>query len=141
SLAEILLDLAERTVDARKAALLVQTAVVHEIATIAPLRCANLVSLRLNHNLRFQGKGHHRMATLSIPAEEVKNGLALEYELPPRTTRLLERYLNKHRSTLIQGTDEGWLFPGKNGHKHQVALSEQLRRAIARHIGITVNPH
>lgn len=138
-----LVKLAGKETSAKKAALLFQTAVLHEIELNAPLRLHNLVNLNLVRHICFSGKGRRRRALLSIPATEVKNRQALEFELSLPLTSLLERYLAEHRPRLVVGPDEGWLFPGaKPGRpKTAMGISEQLCGAVRKHTGIVVNPH
>ena len=138
-----LVKLAGKETSAKKAALLFQTAVLHEIEINAPLRLGNLVNLNLDTHIRFAGKGRRRRALLSIPAAEVKNRQDLEFELSLPLTKLLDRYLEEHRPRLVVGPDEGWLFPGaKPGRpKTAMGISEQLCGAVRKHTGIVVNPH
>ncbi len=138
-----LLKLSDTTVNPDKAALLVQTAVLHEIELNAPLRMGNLRCLNIPRHIQFSGKGRRRRALLSIPASEVKNRQALDFELPLPLTELLELYIAKHRPLLVAGPDEGWLFPGaKPGRpKTEMGIRDQLCGAVRKHTRIVVNPH
>ena len=138
-----LIKLSGKATNPNKAARLFQTAVLHEIEINAPLRLHNLVNLNLDRHIRFSGKGRRRRALLSIPATEVKNREALEFELSLPLTNLLERYLAEYRPRLVVGPDEGWLFPGaKPGRpKTEMGIRDQLCRAVHKHTRIVVNPH
>lgn len=138
-----LIKLSGKATNPNKAARLFQTAVLHEIELNAPLRLHNLVNLNLDMDIHFSGKGRRRRALLSIPAAEVKNRQALDFELSLPLTELLEVYIGKYRPLLITGPDEGWLFPGaKPGQpKTPMGISDQLCRAVRKHTGIVVNPH
>lgn len=138
-----LLRLADKAANPDKAALLFQTAVLHEIELNAPLRLGNLRGLNLDRHFRFSGKGRRRRALLSIPATEVKNRQALEFELSLPLTELLDVYIARHRPRLVVGPDAGWLFPGaKPGQpKTEMGIREQLCVAVRKHTGIVVNPH
>jgi len=142
NLTETLLDEAKKRRKGKKAALLVQTALLHELEMVAPMRFGNLTRLNLERNFRFsRGRGNGPVQIV-IPEEEVKNGVMLEFELPSRTARLLDRYLTEYRPMLLKGIDEGWLFPGeKGGHKHEMTLRQQIYRAVRRHTGLIINPH
>jgi site-specific recombinase XerD len=138
-----LLKLADKAANPDKAALLFQTAVLHEIELNAPLRLGNLVNLNLDRHIHFTGKGRRRRGFLSIPAAEVKNRQALEFELSSPLTDLLELYIAKYRPLLVIGPDEGWLFPGaKPGRpKTEMGIRHQLCGAVHKHTRIVVNPH
>ena len=126
----------------KRQALDVQTALVHELLVVAPMRFGNLTGLNLQQHVRRVGSGHKQRVFIFIPADEVKNTVELEFELPPPTIALLDLYLDKHRPRLLKGPEEGWLFPGqKGGHKHEVGLRERLCRVIERVTGLVLNPH
>jgi integrase len=106
------------------------------------MRFGNLTGLNLVQHFRREGSGRKQRVFIVIPADEVKNTVDLEFELPPPTIALLDLYLDKHRPRLLKGPEEGWLFPGqKGGHKHEVGLRERLCRVIERVTGLVFNPH
>ena len=125
-----------------KQARLVQTALLHELELIAPLRLGNLATLHLERNFRFSRPGGLGPVYLAVPGEEVKNGQALEFELPEPLVRLLLRYRDRYRAALIKGEDHGYLLPGEKGpHKHVASVRCQLMGAIDKWLGLTINPH
>jgi len=67
--ADYLLGLAAKAQSEKRAALLVQTALIHDIMLIAPIRWTNLVGLHLDRHIRRLGDKHHPRIILSIPAE------------------------------------------------------------------------
>ena len=138
-----MLKLAPKATSPGRAALLVQTALMHEILLVAPMRMENLTELHIHRSFRFAGPGRKGKATIVVPTGEVKNGVDLEFELPAPTTELLRRYLDRSRPALLKGEDDGWLFPGERRDlpKHQVSLSAQLSKTLRRHTGLVVNPH
>ena len=126
-----------------KQALIMETALAHEIELIAPLRLKNLTELHLEKNFRWQGTKKRPQVLLTIPPDDVKNDQPLDYELPEAIGRQLREYLETYRPRLISGEDGGWLFPGAHSgqHKHQATLSGQLVGAVQRTVGIRINPH
>ncbi|MHC4984146.1 MAG: tyrosine-type recombinase/integrase [Planctomycetota bacterium] len=138
-----LLKLADKAANPDKAALIFQTAVLHEIELNAPLRLGNLRRLNLDRHIRFSGNGRRRRVLLSIPATEVKNRQALEFELSLALAELLDVYIARHRPRLVTGPDEGWLFPGvaPGQPKTEMGIREQLCGAVRKHTRIIVNPH
>lgn len=143
-LADNLIALARKRESDHKAALLVQSALLHEILLTAPMRFGNAVNLNLQEHLQFSRPGRSGKVTIAIPAEEVKNEEELVFPLPDRVARLLRLYLDRYRPPLLSdsNSDQGWLFPGRNGGpKHEVSLRHQLCTAVRRHAGLIVNPH
>ena len=123
------------------AAGIAQRAVALEIAQMAPLRARNLASLEIGRHLIFVGHGRDEYAVVSIPEEETKNEIALEYPLPKESTRLIRHYINVYLPKLCpQGTR--YLFPGRgNKPKSPTTLSIQVEKTIHDSLGHRVNLH
>ncbi|MEL6226803.1 MAG: hypothetical protein AAFR01_07250 [Pseudomonadota bacterium] len=125
----------------RKAALLLQAALAIEILLFAPMRIGNLACLHLERHLRPIKSRRDQRTLIHIPAEEVKNARALDFELGPVTTRLLERYLREARPVLLDAPS-GYLFPAGNGEpKRTDALSRLISSSIRDHAGLDINAH
>src|SRR5262249_34867663 len=78
---------------------------------------------------------------LVVPAEEVKNKTALEFELPPDVVRLRDLYVARFRP-LLTTDNSGFLFPArKGGAKTPAQLAAQIKRAIKLGTGLTLNLH
>ncbi len=124
-------------------ALAAQTALVVELLLFVPIRRRNLVSLNLNRHVRYQFDGRQKMIFIHIPADEVKNHVPLDFELPIETVELWEAYLERYRPRLLVGPDAGWLFPGGRPGEHKAA--EQMGRNVSaflrREIGLEFNLH
>jgi integrase len=118
-----------------------QTAVAIAIQLVAPLRAKNLAGLRLSRHLIRTRPGRGAIMHLVIPAGEVKNDNALEFELPPDVVRLLELYLKRFRPVLV--TDgSSYVFPARQGGaKTPAQLAEQIKRAIKIGTGLIMNVH
>ncbi len=125
----------------KKRARRMQTALMHEIMLVAPLRVKNLTELHLEHNFRYAGKGIRRTICLVLSCEETKNDQEMEFQLPHHLVQQFNTYLKTHRPHLLNRSDDGWLFPGKDGHKNQVSVGDQLTRTVKRLKGIQINPH
>ncbi len=126
----------------RKAALLVQTALAIEFLLMCPIRRRNLANLHIERHLHWTRSAREAACHVAIPAEEVKNQVPLEFELPPETTRPLRLYLDRYRP-LLAGNACPWLFPARDGAGHKVlhALSSQISRAIFKETGLKVHVH
>jgi integrase len=123
------------------AACLAQLAVALEIAQMAPLRAKNLACLEIGRHLIFVGHGRDEYAVITLPQEEVKNEIALEYHLPPESTRLIRHYINTYLPRLSKPGAQ-YLFPGRGDKpKAPSTLGTQAEQVIRRSIGHRVNLH
>lgn len=131
-----------RTVPSRWDALDVMYSVAVDILLAVPMRRSNLVALNIEQHITWRGHGAGRYAALMIPEHEVKNGVAIESDLPKETSRLLRTYLETYRPR-ISGDPEGWLFPmaSGGGHRTPASLANQMFQFIRRETGLEVNAH
>lgn len=128
----------------QRAALRCQTALIHEIMLVAPLRLTNLVQLRIGVNLVWQHAARQDRLFLVIPSAKVKNSVDLEFELPLRVAKLYRRYIETMRPLLlVEGDASDWLWPGAkpDTHKTNMTLSDQLIRRVRSDLGLAVNLH
>ncbi|WP_191059405.1 site-specific integrase [Geminicoccus harenae] len=125
----------------RAAALRAQMAVALEIAQLAPLRATNLAMLEVGRHLVFVGRGRDEHAFITLPEEAVKNELALEYPLPPESTRLIKRYIDRFLPLLGKPGPQ-YLFPSPNGGaKRPSTLSLQVAQAVRDATGHRIHLH
>jgi integrase len=121
----------------QRSALLLEYALALEILSVAPIRIANLVTIRFDKH--FQRFGDRRL--LVFQPGEVKNKVALEYVLPSSTIALLELYLKKARP-LRPHAASMFLFAGKvDGHRQAGKLSQQLAALTAAELGVRITAH
>jgi integrase len=129
---------AERSTSVR-GAIAFELAVAVAILQSAPLRIANLAGLRLDRHLVRPGVPRS-LWLIDIPAHEVKNDQALVYELPRRTTALVDRFIRRFRLS-VAAPGNPYLFPVGSGRKSPPKLSQQIRRVLADWVGIDMTPH
>jgi integrase len=120
-----------------RGAVKLQTALLIDLLTVAPLRMKNLLGLCLDrHVVRLSDE-----VLLSIPVEETKNSVEITLPLPSDTVELLDLYLAVARPVLA-GSPSPFLFPGRNGgHKHHVSVASQITTATHREVGVRLHPH
>lgn len=124
-------------VDALKA----QIAIAVELLIYAPMRSSNLANLSLERHITFDRSKRKGLAHISIPADEVKNDEALDYELPRHVATMLRIYVNKYRPMLTRASSE-WLFPIRDGRcKRADTLSKQISRTLWNDLGLEVHAH
>ncbi|NQW08465.1 MAG: tyrosine-type recombinase/integrase [Alphaproteobacteria bacterium] len=122
----------------RRDALDYQAAVALELLIMRPIRLKNLAGLRIGEHVRRDAGG----VRIVIPADQVKNGVAIEHVLPRESVAMLERYLDKVLPVL-SSDPSGHLFPGAiaGRPKAQENLGKQTSRLVRRHTGLAVSPH
>jgi integrase len=112
-----------------------------EILTVHPMRINNLVGLELERNVRLPKDLRYGRVLLWIDGEDVKNGVAIDRELPPSTSAMIQDYVKVFRSR-ITDTPSKWLFPNPSGERRNtVGFGAQISTVIKRHTGLDVNPH
>ena len=136
-----LAEAATRIADKRQAASLARDAVAVELLLTCTMRLANLVDLRLGETIRRYGEGRNARWVIDLPAERVKNRLAMRYTLPPESGRLIEWYLASGHQYWC-GSASPWLFPDRRGnHLDPHFLSAHLARRAHRYVGARITCH
>jgi integrase len=124
-----------------RAAVIAQVAVAIAIESVAPVRIANLTSIRLGTNLIKPG-GPNSNYWLTFPDHDVKNRVKLNYPLPPGVTELIDEYVHDFRPALLRGRNEDFLFPGqRQGAKDKVSFSGQITKRIYKATGLRMTVH
>jgi integrase len=122
-------------------AVALQIAFAIELLTMAPVRCRNLASIRLDQNIIDNGAGRQRRVHLFFPREDVKNEAELEFELPASTIALLDEYLTRVRPVLLR-VRSPYLFPGAGSrHKMGALLSKQIADLVEAEVGVRLTAH
>ncbi|WP_282121523.1 site-specific integrase [Ruegeria atlantica] len=123
-------------------ALDVMYALAVDILLAVPMRRSNLAAIDVDRHIVWRGHGAGRYAALMIPGNEVKNGVAIEGDLPKETSRLLRIYLDRYRH-LVSGNPGYWLFPKASGSGCRASggLATQVSQFIRREIGLEMNAH
>jgi integrase len=119
---------------------LAQAALALEILTYLPIRMQNLISLSFGVHLFLQG-GPGAISTLAIPAHEVKNKRAIEFDIPPHIVRMLIEYRDQLAPKII-GRKSEHLFVNPDGtRKHAQTLSHLIVRTVRKYAGVDLSPH
>jgi integrase len=124
-----------------RAAVTAQLAVAIAILTVAPVRLANLVAIKLGINLIKPG-GPNSKYWLIFPDHDVKNRVRLEYPLEQYLTRMIDEYVHDFRPVLLRGRNDDWLFPGQHGGaKAKILFSGQITQRIYQATGLRMTVH
>jgi integrase len=107
---------------------------------VAPLRMRTLVNLDRDKHIIRSRAGRRSVVYLAIPGENVKNGIALHYILPPGVVELVDGYWERFRPRLV--TQPGaLLFPGRNGPMNRGCMSKQISATIYKMTGLRMHTH
>jgi integrase len=124
-----------------RAAVTAQLAVAIAILTVAPVRLANLVAIKLGINLIKPG-GPDSNYWLTFPDYDVKNRVRLEYPLEQHLTRMIDEYVHDFRPVVLHGRNDDWLFPGQSAvAKSSTLFSGQITRRIYQTTGLRMTVH
>jgi hypothetical protein len=124
-----------------RSAVTAQLAVAIAILTVAPVRLANLASIKLGFNL-IKPNGPDSNYWLVFPRYDVKNRVKLEYPLEPSLSRLIDEYIHNFRPVLLRGRNEDWLFPGqRGGAKGKISFGGQITERIYKATGLQPTVH
>jgi integrase len=123
-----------------EAARLAMYATAIEILLVCPLRCGNLVALRLDRHLRRPDPRKGRYTHIAIPGNETKNDNALHRPIPPETQRIIETYCTRFRPHLMT-PENPYLFGVKDRQRIPGSFGRSLSTIITRETGAEFNPH
>ena len=119
--------------------LLRETALAIAILLYCPVRIGNLASIHLERHLQRPRDGR---VFLCFPANEVKNGQALEAELPATLVGMIDRHVET-RAPALCPVETPWLFPKRAGDvpMHPGQLSRAVFRRFRTETGLEMNVH
>lgn len=120
-----------------RAAKCFERAVAASLLISTGLRMKNLRTIEFRGDLSWiEGTCY-----LSIPADRVKNGMALDFELSNETASLLREYIDHYRP-LLPGSSGIYLFPaGSGGPRGHNTIADGLMEALRKRAGLKMNPH
>jgi integrase len=134
------------TLPVKEAALLVRTAVAIELELMCPIRLQNLSEIDVDKDFVRSHSGRKASVHLFIPGTRTKNGEDIELEVPAQLMSLIDRYLTKYRTQLIQpqhhGTGPRFLFPRQDGTAMAGrVLAAAICNVLLRELGMKFNVH
>jgi len=125
----------------KRRAIEVATALAIEIEIVAPMRIANLTSLRLDLNVH-RPSSRRGEPLIVLGEHEVKNRVPLEFPLPERTVRLLDLYLEQHHPVLAP-SGSTYLFPtpGSSDRRNTECFAKRIQNTIRSETGLRMSCH
>ena len=136
--------LADRAVRAERSvttARLMAYAVALEILLRNPVRRKNLASIHLDAHFQYRDADRLVPDLMCLDGLIVKNGVAIEWEVPADLGELIARYLWDFRP-LLAAPGNRYLFPGpENKHRSDHELAIGLCALVEKEIGAKINVH
>jgi integrase len=124
-----------------RAAVIAQKAIAVAIETVAPVRLANLTSIRLGVDLT-KPDGPNSNYWLHFSPEDTKNNVRLQFIFKEYLTELIDEYVRDFWPTLVRGRIEDHLFPGlREGAKRKDSFGDQISKYIYKAIGLKMSVH
>jgi integrase len=122
-----------------------QAAIAIGILLYMPIRLQNLAALTFDVHL-FMKEARGAVSSLEVPADEVKNGLEIGFDIPAdddhiNLAKILIEYRNRIAPKVI-GRRPDRLFVKTDGTpKNQWAVAWMIRKYLRRRAGIEFSPH
>jgi integrase len=117
-----------------------QAALAVGILCHMPVRSQNLWALKFDEHL-FLKEGQGAISSLELPAHEVKNRLALAYDIPPHLTKMLIEYRNRLAPKVIGRRPDRLFVKADGTAKNQGAVAWLIRTYLRKRLGLRLSPH
>lgn len=117
-----------------------QNSLAIDVLLHVPMRIENLTGLKFDEQLQWP-QGPKKPALVIVPADETKNQVLLEFELP---TVLADRFyaLRNETAPAVIGQRPNNVFVTMKGKPRTVAtMRVAIQRTLRRHLGIHMTPH
>ena len=124
----------------RRPFIALQTALAIDLLLHSPLRMHNLAALSFDQHLHWP-QGRRKPAMLTLGADETKNGLALEFEIPTELAERLLVYRNEIAPAVIGRRPDGVFVSLTGRPRGQTAIKLTIETTILRHLGVKITPH
>ena len=125
---------------ARRPFIALQSALAIDLLIHVPLRMQNLASLNFDAHLHWP-QGRRKAALITFSANETKNDIRLEFEIPTALAERLQIYRNEIAPAMI-GKRPDAVFVSLTGKpRGQSAIKSTIQTTILRHLGVKITPH
>lgn len=117
-----------------------QSALAIDLLLLIPLRMENLSALNFEKHLHWpQGRG--KPALMVFKGEEIKNRLALEFEIPTELAERLQIYRNEIAPAITGKRPDAVFVTWSGEPRTQSSVTVAIERTVLRQLGIKLTPH
>ena len=117
-----------------------QIALALDFLVHVPLRRGNLLAIQFERHLHWP-RGPRRPALIRFGADETKNGIVLEFELPTALSDRLHAYRNEIAPTLIGQRPDAVFVTPTGGPRNKAAFGVMIGKAVWKNLGVKITPH
>jgi integrase len=115
-----------------------QSALAIDLLLHVPMRMQNLASLKFDEHVHWP-QGRRKPALITFRADETKNDVVLEFELPTVLAERLHVYRNELAPAVI-GKRPDAVFVSFKG-KPKKNIKGAIEKTVLRHLGVKITPH
>lgn len=117
-----------------------QAALAVGILCYMPLRPQNLSALKFDEHVFLQ-EGRNAISSLEVPAHEVKNRMALAFDIPPHLAKMLIEYRNRLAPKVIGRRPDRLFVKADGTAKNQWAVAWLVRTYLRKRAGLQLSGH
>ena len=105
-----------------------------------PVRPQNLSALKFDEHI-FLHEGPGAISSLELPAHEVKNRIALAFDIPPHLAKMLIEYRNRLAPKVIGRRPDRLFVKADGTAKNQWAVAWLIRTYLRKRAGLQLSGH
>ena len=105
-----------------------------------PVRPQNLSALKFDEHI-FLHEGPGAISSLELPAHEVKNRMALAFDIPPHLAKMLIEYRNRLAPKVIGRRPDRLFVKADGTAKNQWAVAWLIRTYLRKRAGLQLSGH
>ncbi|MEM1300104.1 MAG: site-specific integrase [Pseudomonadota bacterium] len=128
--------------NAKRAAVRAETALAVAMLSWCPIRIGNLCTIEMDRHLIRARHGREQTVYLVIPEGQVKNSVAIKFELPQVVIDLLDRFIADHRP-LLAPRGSRFLFPRRTADApiDYNSLALRIKNMLRSELGVEFSSH
>jgi integrase len=117
-----------------------QTSLALDLLIHVPLRLRNLTSLNFSEHLHWP-QGRRKPAVVVFRADEVKNDIPLEFEIPTVIADRLQVYRNEIAPAVIGSPPDAVFVTFTGKPRTQAAIKVAIQKTVFKYLGVKLTPH
>lgn len=128
--------------NARRAAVLAETALAIALMTWCPVRIKNIRHIDFAQNFHRETRRKRTRVYYVVPKGVVKNAVDIKFELPPHLIEMLDRFVADYRPLLApRGGRFLFSMRGRDEAIDYNSISTRITATIRDHLGLTFTTH
>jgi integrase len=124
----------------RRAFVDLQTALAIDLLIHVPMRMQNLVCLNFRAHLHWP-QGHRKPALVTLRADETKNHIPLEFEIPAALAERFQVYRNEIAPAVIGERPDAVFVSFSGRPRKRDTIKMTITKTIRSYLGVKLTPH